>query len=61
MVRYLVEHGADPGLPDASFGGTPLGWAAHRRAAEEQRAGRRAVVDRLDEVIGYLRGVAGPD
>jgi hypothetical protein len=60
MVRYLVGHGADPSLPDASFGGTPSGWAEHRRTAEESRAGGRAVVDRLDEVIGYLRGLTGP-
>jgi ankyrin repeat protein len=29
MVRYLVEHGADPGLEDCSFRATPLGWAEH--------------------------------
>ena len=29
MVRYLVEHGADPGLEDCSFHATPLGWAEH--------------------------------
>ena len=29
MVRYLVEHGADPGLEDCTFRATPLGWAEH--------------------------------
>ena len=29
MVRYLVEHSADPGLEDCSFHATPLGWAEH--------------------------------
>lgn len=29
MVRYLIDHGADPGVEDCSFNATPLGWAEH--------------------------------
>jgi ankyrin repeat protein len=29
MVRYLVGHGADPGVEDCSFHATALGWAEH--------------------------------
>jgi ankyrin repeat protein len=29
LVRILLEHGADPDLPDARFSATPLGWALH--------------------------------
>lgn len=43
LVRFLVEQGADPHLRDASFGGTPLGWAEH--------GGQ-------EETAAYLRGLA---
>jgi ankyrin repeat protein len=29
LVRYLVEHGADPDIEDCSFHSTPVGWAEH--------------------------------
>jgi ankyrin repeat protein len=29
MVKYLVGHGADPGVEDCSFHATALGWAEH--------------------------------
>ena len=37
LVRRLVELGADPGVRDRTFDGTPLGWARARAAA---RGGR---------------------
>ncbi len=33
-VRVLVEAGADPGLRDRVYEGTPLGWAEHLRRPE---------------------------
>lgn len=41
MVRYLVEHGADPALEDCSFHATPLGWAEHNN--------QRHIVDYLSD------------
>jgi ankyrin repeat protein len=29
MVKYLIDHGADPGIEDCSFHAMPLGWADH--------------------------------
>ena len=29
MVKYLIEHGADPGIEDCSFHATAAGWADH--------------------------------
>jgi len=34
MVRYLIEHGADPGIEDCSFRATPMGWAEHNHHQE---------------------------
>jgi ankyrin repeat protein len=29
MVKYLIDHGADPSVEDCSYHATPLGWAEH--------------------------------
>ncbi|HEX5195379.1 MAG TPA: GNAT family N-acetyltransferase [Solirubrobacteraceae bacterium] len=42
LVELALAHGVDPGVRDASFGGTALGWAEH--------FGRRDLVRRLAEV-----------
>lgn len=42
LVEVALEHGVDPGVRDASFGGTALGWAEH--------FGRRELAVRLAEV-----------
>ena len=34
LVRRLVELGADPGIRDRTFDGTPLGWARHAQRHE---------------------------
>ena len=44
MVKLLVELGADPGLREPSYNGTPLDWAAHNQQ---------------DHVVEYLRSLAG--
>jgi ankyrin repeat protein len=33
VVRLLLDRGADPGLTDALYGGTPAGWAKHEGSA----------------------------
>ncbi len=44
MVKYLVGHGADPGVEDCSFHATALGWAEHHH--------HQAVVDYLASLSG---------
>jgi ankyrin repeat protein len=34
IVQLLLEHGADPGVVEPHFGGTPAGWAEHGGHAE---------------------------
>jgi ankyrin repeat protein len=46
VIRYLVEHGADPNVRDAGYDATPAGWAEHFEKAEAQ---------------GYLRALETPD
>ena len=45
MVKYLIDHGADPGIEDCSFHATPLGWAGH--------FGHQ-------DVVAYLSGLTAP-
>jgi peptide-methionine (S)-S-oxide reductase len=50
-VRALVEAGADPGIRDTAWNGTPLGWAEHylseRKDADSQK--------RYGDIADYLR------
>jgi ankyrin repeat protein len=41
MVKYLIDHGADPGVEDCSYHATPLGWAErfHHQAVAEYLSG----------------------
>jgi ankyrin repeat protein len=45
-ARMLIGLGADPGIRDARFGATPLGWAEH--------FGQQAIAD-------YLRPLTPPE
>jgi peptide-methionine (S)-S-oxide reductase len=51
-VRVLVEAGADPGITDTAWGGTPLGWAHHylEERTPRREAERAAIVDFLRRV-----------
>ncbi len=46
-VRALLERGADPNLQDATYGGTPAGWASHNPTTDPARR---------DRVIAMLGG-----
>jgi Ankyrin repeats (3 copies) len=44
LARLLLRLGADPGITDARFGATPLGWARH--------FGQQAMISLLEPVTG---------
>ena len=47
MVRWLIDHGADPARKECDFGATAAGWAAH--------AGHRDLAAWLDRLAGERR------
>lgn len=51
-VKTLVEHGADPAIPDTAWNGTALGWAQHY--VEDGDPGRRT---EYAAVLDYLRSL----
>jgi ankyrin repeat protein len=51
MVTVLVELGADLTVTDATFNGTPRGWAEHLGHAEVAEYLALAEVDRPDDVM----------
>jgi len=36
VIRFLLEHGADPNVHDTAYDATPAGWAEHHRQREAQ-------------------------
>ncbi len=37
VIRVLLDHGADPNIPDTAYHATPAGWAEHHGQPEAQR------------------------
>lgn len=40
-VKVLMEAGADPGIPDRVYHGTPLGWATYMQTTDEATPGEK--------------------
>jgi hypothetical protein len=45
LIQRLLDAGADPTIPDARFGSTPLGWAEHAHQTEAADLLRRHAPD----------------